>query len=75
MGCMRELAALRAACAQGEFVSERSLSRRDWGNFQYKKREFSIQDIIIYLHISSLYHCVSCVSSSCISYIMSLVDT
>jgi len=27
MGCMRELAALRAACAQGEFVSERSLSR------------------------------------------------
>jgi hypothetical protein len=47
----------------------------DWGNFLYKKREFSIQDIIIYHHISLLYHCVSCVSSSCISYIMSLVDT
>jgi len=47
----------------------------DWGNFQYKKREFSIQDIMIYHHISSLYHCVSRVSSSCISYIMSLVDT
>ena len=23
---------------------------RDWGNFQYKKREISIQDIIIYHH-------------------------
>ena len=23
-----------------------------WGNFRYKKREFSIQDIIIYHHIS-----------------------
>ena len=47
----------------------------DWGFFQYKKRLFSIQDIIIYHHISWIYHCVSCVSSSCISYIMSLVDT
>jgi hypothetical protein len=46
-----------------------------WGFFLYKKRLFSIQDIIIYHHISWLYHCVSCVSSSCISYIMSLVDT
>jgi len=26
--------------------------RRDWGSFRYKKREFSIQDIIIYHHIS-----------------------
>ena len=26
--------------------------RRDWGNFRYKNREFSIQDIIIYHHIS-----------------------
>ena len=51
------------------------LSGGDWGFFLYKKRLFSIQDIIIYHHISRIYHYVSCVSSSCISYIMSLVDT
>ena len=32
---------------------------RDWGSFLYKKREFSIQDIIIYHRISTLYHYVS----------------
>ena len=31
----------------------------DWGFFQYKKRLFSIQDIIIYHDISHCYHCVS----------------
>ena len=29
-----------------------SVVSRDWGSFQYKKREFSIQDIIIYHYIS-----------------------
>jgi hypothetical protein len=31
----------------------------DWGFFLYKKRLFSIQDIIIYHYISRSYHCVS----------------
>jgi hypothetical protein len=30
-----------------------------WGFFRYKKRLFSIQDIIIYHYISRCYHCVS----------------
>ena len=58
-----------------ELINNGTVARGDWGNFQYKKRDFSIQDIIIYHHISSLYHCVSCVSSSCIKCIMSLVET
>ena len=42
-----------------------------WGNFQYKKREISIQDIIIYHHISCCYHDISlCIIFS----IMSLFD-
>ena len=32
---------------------------RDWVFFLYKKRLFSIQDIIIYHYISRCYHCVS----------------
>jgi hypothetical protein len=48
---------------------------RDWGSFLYKKREFSIQDIIIYHYISCQYHFVSCCIIIIFSYIMSLVDT
>jgi hypothetical protein len=39
--------------------SSTARAQGDWGYFRYKKREFSIQDIIIYHHISWLYHCVS----------------
>ena len=46
-----------------------------WGSFLYKKREFSIQDIIIYHHISCQYHFVSCCIIISIISIMSLVDT
>ena len=37
----------------------RTHSGRYWGFFRYKKRLFSIQDIIIYHYISRCYHCVS----------------
>ena len=41
----------------------------DWGNFLYKKREISIQDIIIYHHISCRYHDISlCIISSIMIY-------
>ena len=41
----------------------------DWGNFQYKKREISIQDIIIYHHISCCYHDISlCIIFSIMIY-------
>ena len=34
-------------------------ARRDWGSFRYKKREFSIQEFMIYHHISCLSHDIS----------------
>ena len=37
----------------------KGVGMRYWGFFRYKKRLFSIQDIIIYHHISRCYHCVS----------------
>jgi hypothetical protein len=41
----------------GDGYKERE--ERDWVFFLYKKRLFSIQDIIIYHYISRFYHCVS----------------
>ena len=43
--------------------------RWDWWNFLYKKREISIQDIIIYHLISCCYHDISlCIISSIMIY-------
>ena len=39
-------------CPSSSAVDSTSPQDRDWGNFLYKKREFSIQDIMIYHHIS-----------------------
>ena len=41
----------------------------DWGFFLYKKRSISIQDIIIYHHISCCYHHISlCIIFSIMIY-------
>ena len=48
---------------------------RDWGFFRYKKRSISIQDIIIYHHISCRYHDISLCIMYDIMYIMSLAET
>ena len=45
-------AAAAAATAAAQAAAEAAVAAGDWGYFQYKKREFSIQDIIIYHHIS-----------------------
>ena len=37
----------------------------DWGDFQYKKREFSIQDIILY-HVMHYVSSISCVDADMI---------
>ena len=44
-------------------------SKWEWGFFQYKKGSISIQDIIIYHHISCRYHDISlCIMSSIMIY-------
>ena len=45
-------ALLRQPPGAAHYSSHCTWEDGDWGSFRYKKREFSIQDIIIYHHIS-----------------------